>query len=1102
MQSKPTRYACVKGFRRGLPAGGRRNIPGAVNQGGTAAMIRPFIGAVFLYGMEVDKMALFKEVDLKKSVNEREVSVLDYWRSKDIANKSVSVREGSPGFIFYEGPPTANGKPGIHHVLARTLKDCVCRYKTMQGYQVKRKAGWDTHGLPVEIEVEKQLGLSSKQEIEDYGIEEFNKKCRESVFTYEKEWRRLTERIGYWIDMDDPYITLDNNYIETVWWILKRYFDEGLIYEGHKIMPYCPRCGTPLASHEVSLGYKDETIESIYVKMKLKGREGECLLVWTTTPWTLPSNVAVAVNPGFTYVKAQVDGEIYYLVKERLKAVLGEEAEILEELKGSELENLEYEQLLPFASVDRRAFFVTLADFVSMEDGTGIVHIAPAFGEDDYRVGKEYDLPMLQLVDKEGRFTDEVGEWAGRFVREADPDIIRYLKHRDRLFKRERLSHSYPYCWRCDTPLLYYARKSWYIATSKYKEKMIENNKKIEWYPPHVGEGRFGNWLENLIDWSLSRDRYWGTPLNIWKCRECGKLTSVGSRKELAELAAEEVDPEKVELHRPYVDDIHIKCECGGLMKRTPEVIDCWFDSGSMPYAQWHYPFEHSEDFDKLFPADFICEGIDQTRGWFYSLLAISSFISGEPSFKKVMVNDLVLDKNGQKMSKSRGNAVEPWTMIDRYGADATRWYLLAVSPAWTPTRFDEEGVKEVFTRFFGTLQNVYSFFTLYANIDGVDPREFHIPVAKREEIDRWIVSRLNSLVKRVTEYIEIFELTKAVREISGFVIDDLSNWYVRRCRSRFWASEMTDDKKAVYLTLYEMLLSVSKLMAPFAPYMAEDIYLNLTLGEAMESVHFEEYPKADNALIDMELEERMGVVITIVSLGRAARNKVQIKVRQPLRKILVDGRIRERLSKMEDLVKEELNIKEIEYIERLGEYVDYEVKPNYPVMGPKFGKLMKEISRSLAEADAEGIVSSISSKGYAEIALDGRDIRLEEEDVDIRILEREGFTVEMDEGMFVILDTDLSEELILEGIAREVVSKVQTMRKNNKFNITDRIRIFLASDEAVLKALDSYREYIKDETLCDGIMVFGSFEEASLDEGFVEWEINGHMARLKVERV
>ncbi len=1042
----------------------------------------------------------FQEVDVKAPVNEREEKILKKWMAEDIIKRSLTEREGEPRFIFYEGPPTANGKPGIHHVLARTIKDTVCRYKTMEGYQVYRKAGWDTHGLPVEIEVEKQLGLSSKQGIEEYGIEAFNKKCRESVFTYEQEWRRMTERIAYWIDLDDPYITLDNNYIETVWWILKKYFDADLIYEGYKIMPYCARCGTPLASHEVSQGYKDETINSIYVRMKVTGREGEYFLVWTTTPWTLPSNVALAVNPAFTYVKARrpEDEDLYILVRDRVHAVLGKDAEILEEFKGEELLGMEYEQLLPFIKTTENAFHVYGADFVSTEDGTGIVHIAPAFGEDDYQLGRKYQLPVLQPVNKEGKFTKEITPWAGRFVKEADDDITKYLKSEGKLFSKERITHSYPYCWRCDTPLLYYARKSWYIEVTKYKDRLIENNRKVKWYPEHVGKGRFGNWLENLIDWSLSRDRYWGTPLNIWKCETCGKLTSVGSRQELAERAIESVDPETIELHRPYIDEIHLTCECGGRMSRTPEVIDCWFDSGAMPVAQWHYPFEHQDDFDQLFPADFICEGIDQTRGWFYSLLSISTFLFDQPPYKSVLVNDLVLDKKGQKMSKSKGNTVNPWKLIEKYGADATRWYLLAVSPPWTPTRFDEDGLKEVFSKFFGTILNVYSFFTLYANIDGAEPQLYNIPVQEREEIDRWIISRLNSVTKQIREDMAAYELTKVIRAIQNFMIDDVSNWYVRRTRERFWAPKMDQNKQAVYRTLWEVLITVAKLMAPFAPFLAEEIYQNLlSKGEKKDSIHFELYPEADEALINKDLEAHMGLVIELVSLGRAARNRVQIKVRQPLASILIDQKNQEMLKPMEALVKEELNIKSLSYVSDPDQYVSYVIKPNFPVLGPKYGKLMKGISKALAECDTVSAVNTLRQEGQIELTIEDTPVVLTEEDLEIRTEEKQGFTVEMDRDNYVILDTKLTEELIQEGLAREIVSKVQNMRKNAGFELTDRIELNYHTGQEVAAAIEAFKDYIMDETLAVSIV--------KLDqkmEGLEEWEINGYPTGLKVEKI
>jgi isoleucyl-tRNA synthetase len=1045
----------------------------------------------------------FHEVDPKSSVNSREEEILKYWQAERISEKSVTERAGAPRFIFYEGPPTANGKPGIHHVLARTLKDTVCRYHTMQGFQVNRKAGWDTHGLPVEIEVEKTLGLASKQDIEAYGIEPFNRKCRESVFTYEQEWRRMTERIGYWLDMDHPYITLDNSYIESVWWILKRFFDAGLIYEGHKIMPYCSRCGTPLASHEVSLGYKDETIDSVYVRMKIKDKIDQYFLVWTTTPWTLPSNVALAVNPAFTYVRVRRPDETasYIVVRDRVAAIFGADAEIMEELSGESLIGMAYEQLLPLVSVEEAtAFKVYGADFVSTEDGSGIVHIAPAFGEDDYQMGRKYGLPFVQPVDKEGKFTAAVGLWQGRFVREADPDIVKHLKMEGLLVKKERLTHSYPYCWRCDTPLLYYARKSWYIATTRYKDKLIANNQRINWFPEHVGKGRFGNWLENLVDWSLSRDRYWGTPLNIWRCESCNRLTSVGSRRELADRANETIDPDSIELHRPYIDEVHLTCECGGRMSRTSEVIDCWFDSGSMPYAQHHYPFEHKDDFGQLFPADFICEGIDQTRGWFYSLLAIGTFLfEDQPTFRNVLVNDLLLDKNGQKMSKTRGNAVEPWKMIEKYGADATRWYLLAVSPPWTPTRFDEDGLKEVFAKFFGTLQNITSFFTLYANIDNAEPARYDIPVQERQEIDRWILSKMNTLIAQVRGEMETFELTRAVRAIQAFVIDAVSNWYVRRSRERFWAAEMDRDKQAVYRTLWEVLITVAKLIAPFAPFIAEEIYLNLTRGAkgAKASVHLELYPESDPGLIDVQLEKNMDLVIDLVSMGRAARNKVQIKVRQPLAMIKLPKRYQEVLTHTESLIKEELNIKDIEYIENPDAYVAYTLKPLFPVLGPKYGKLMQEIARKLGEGDAAGLIKTLRSTGTIQLTVSGNPVTLSGDDVEVRTEGKSGFAVEIARDLYIVLDITLTPELVEEGLARELISKVQNMRKTAGFELTDRITLEYVGDNRIAAAITAFREYIMAETLANVLEA----KELS-DNSFEKWDINGHPVELKVRKV
>lgn len=816
-------------------------------------------------------MAKFKELS-KDKVSVIEDRISNYWEEIDILKKSIDNRQDKPNYVFYEGPPTANGLPGIHHVVARVLKDTVCKYKTMQGFCVLRKAGWDTHGLPVEIEVEKELGLKNKFEIEEYGIEKFNQKCKESVFRYEKAFALMTKKMGYFIDLKNPYITYDNKYIETEWWILKKFFDEGFIYQGHKILPFCTRCGTGLASHEVAQGYEELDTETVIVPMKLKNEDNTYFLVWTTTPWTLLSNVALAVHPEEEYIKAESRGYNFILAKSLVNRILGDEYKIVEEYKGKDLEFKEYEQLIPFIKVEGKAFYVTCADYVTMEDGTGIVHIAPAFGEEDYQVGIKYNLPVVNPVDEAGKYTE--GPWQGMFVMDADKEIITWLKENDKLFKKEKMLHNYPHCWRCHTPLLYYAKPSWYIAMTKIKDRLIANNNTIEWYPPFVGEKRFGNWLENLNDWAISRTRYWGTPLNIWQC-ECGHLESIGSIKELVEKAVEDID-ETIELHRPYVDDIHLKCpKCDKLMSRVKEVIDCWFDSGSMPFAQYHYPFENEELFKSQFPADFISEGIDQTRGWFYSLLAISSFVMGVSPYKRVLVNDLLLDKDGQKMSKSRGNAVDPFELFETYGADVLRWYLLYVSPVWTPTRFDLEGIKEVHSKFFNTLKNIYNFFALYANTDEVDPREFKVEYSKRPEIDRWLLSKYNCLVKEVTEEFEVFDLHKAVRKIQEFVNEDLSNWYIRRNRRRFWANELDDDKKAVYNTTYEVLEGLSRLIAPIIPFLSEEMYQNLTNNE---SVHLVDYPIANLELIDDTIEERMDLIRLLISLGRAAREEVKLR--------------------------------------------------------------------------------------------------------------------------------------------------------------------------------------------------------------------------------
>ena len=1018
------------------------------------------------------------------------------WKEEDLLTKCVTAREGATPFVFYEGPPTANGKPGIHHVMARTLKDSVCRYKTMQGYQVNRKAGWDTHGLPVEIEVEKQLGMSGKQDIEKYGIKEFNQKCKESVFTYTDMWRDMTERMGYLVDLDDPYITLDNNYIETGWWILKKFFDAGMIYEGHKILPYCPRCGTGLASHEVAQGYKEVKVNTLICKFKKVNAENEYFLAWTTTPWTLASNVALTCGPDIDYIKAKMtegdeEGNIFYVAKALADKVLGaEKYEVLEEMKGSALEYMEYEQLMPFVKAEKKAFFMTCMDYVSVEDGTGIVHTAPAFGEDDYNCGRKYDLPVLQPVDEQGCYT--ATPWVGRFVMEdgLDVDIIKYLAEGNKIFKKEKMEHNYPHCWRCGTPLVYYAKPSWYIEMSKLKDELVANNATVNWYPDFVGEKRFGNWLAEVKDWAISRSRYWGTPIPIWRC-ECGHLHCVGSREQLVNDAIEDID-ESIELHRPYVDDVHITCpDCGKPMTRVTEVMDCWFDSGAMPFAQWHYPFENKEAVEtKLFPADFICEGIDQTRGWFYSLMAIATFIMGKSPYKNVLVNDLILDKEGKKMSKSRGNTVSPFELFDKYGADATRWYLLSVSPAWSPTKFDEDGLIDVVSKFFGTLKNVYNFFVLYSNQDDMDPAALDVPYENRPELDRWILSKYNQLVKDVTEYMDSYDHMKSVRAMTDFVAEDLSNWYIRRARRRFFAEELTEDKKSAYATTYEVLVGVAKLIAPFAPFLSDEIYTNLT-GE--ETVHVAYFPKADETLIDKGVEERMDLVRALVTLGRGTREKEKIKVRQPLGSVLVDGKYEAIISDLTDLIKEELNVKEVVFEKELDKYMNFSLKPNFRAAGPVFGSKVKAFGGAMAKVNAAEFVAQMEAEGKVAIDLDGETFEVTRELVDIRIAAKEGFAVAMENNIFTIVDTTLTDELIDEGLARELISKVQQMRKQKDFEMMDNITITIEADDAVKAAVAKHAEYIQKETLAVAIA------EAEVAEKF---DLNGHKTGIAVERV
>lgn len=1040
----------------------------------------------------MEKEFVFEKL-LDCSVSEAEEQTLKGWQKDNILEKVLEKGENDPTYVFFEGPPTANGNPGIHHVISRTLKDWVCRYKTMSGYKVPRKAGWDTHGLPVELQVEKELGLSDKKAIEEYGIKEFCEKCRDSVFTYEKQWRNMTERMAYSVDLDDPYITLDNDYIESLWWILDKFNKEGLLYEGHKILPYCPRCGTGLASHEVAQGYKEIKSNTLVAKFRKKGTENEYFLAWTTTPWTLPSNVALTVNPEVDYLKVKKGEEFYYIAQALADKHLGEgEYEIIENLKGKDLEFIEYEQLMPFVDVDEKAFFITCGDYVTTTDGTGIVHSAPAFGEDDYNLGRKYKLPFVQPVNDEGKFT--ATPWEGRFVMEdgLDVDIIKWLAAENKLYSKEKVEHNYPHCWRCSTPLVYYANPGWYLEMTKLKDKLIENNNGVNWFPEFVGQGRFGNWLEELKDWAISRTRYWGTPLPVWKC-DCGHMTTVGSREELAEKAVEKVDPKTIELHRAYIDDVHLKCDkCGENMTRVSEVIDCWFDSGAMPFAQWHYPFEHKEDFDKLFPADYICEGIDQTRGWFYSLLAVSTFVTGKSPYKNVLVTDLVLDKNGKKMSKSKGNTIDPFEMFDKYGADALRWYLLYVSPPWTPIKFDEDGLKEIMSKFIGTLKNTYNFFTLYANTDKLDPREFFVEYKDRPELDRWILSKFNNLKKEIEDNLEIFEVNKSIRRMTEFLNDDLSNWYIRRSRRRFWGTELTKDKKSVYNTTYEVLTDFCKMIAPFSPYLSEEMYRKLT-GEY--SVHCADYPRCNSDLIDLDLEEKMDLTKNLVTLGRAARENSKIKVRQPIAEVLIDGKYESTISDLVDLMKEELNVKEVKFVKDLSVFMNFSLKPNFKVLGPVLGKNINEFGKVLNNLNAHEVVSKVESGEKVKVQVGGSDFEFDKEQILINIDSKPGFNVSMENNLFVILDTTLTKELINEGLAREFVSKVQQLRKSNGFEVLDNIKIYYNGNEEVVSAVNSFEEYIKTETLALSI------EKCNCDD-LEKQNLNDHTTGIKVERV
>lgn len=1045
---------------------------------------------------------MYKEISSPIKFPEIESNVLKYWEEKNIFEKSVETRPSQKPFIFYEGPPTANGRPGIHHVISRAVKDLVCRLKTMEGYRVERKAGWDTHGLPVEIEVEKSLGFTNKEQIEHYGVAKFNAKCRESVWKYKTEWDELTRRIGFWVNLDDPYITYENKYIESVWWILTEFWKKDLIYLGHKITPYCPRCETPLSSHEVAQGYQDVEDPSVYVKMPLKSEPDTSFLVWTTTPWTLISNVALALNSDIDYVKVKNNGEHLILAKARLSVLKGE-YEIIQELKGQELIGLDYEPLFTFCQTDKKLYYTVAADFVSTDDGSGIVHIAPAFGEDDYKIGLSHDLPVLQPVDKSGKFTEEVTAYKGKFVKTADPEIIADLKKNNRLYKAENYLHSYPHCWRCSSPLLYYARESWFIRTTSIKDRLLKNNESVSWYPKEVGDGRFGEWLRNNVDWSLSRDRFWGTPLPIWVCNDCDNSLCIGGIDELKQQSG---ISEISDLHKPYIDEVKIACsKCNGEMNRVSEVIDVWFDSGSMPIAQWHFPFENKEKFENFFPADFICEGVDQTRGWFYSLLAITTMLFDKPCYKACLSVDFILDKMGKKMSKTKGNTVDPNALLDNYGADALRWYLLTVSPPWVTTRFDEEGVQEVLRKFMGTLVNVYSFFAMYANIDKFDYSSLKkIKYEERPEIDRWLISSLNLLVKRVNELLERYDLTKVARAIQEFVIDDLSNWYVRRCRRRFWKSDMGPDKQAAYDTLYEVLTTVVKLIAPYTPFLADEIYLNLTRenSEEPESVHLSFYPKPNmdqHSYCDEELVERMNLVRKGVNLGRSLRNESGIKVRQPLQRLIVvavDNSIRERISIMSNLIIEELNVKKIDFVSDTTKLTSKRALPLFKKLGPKFGKNVNSAASLIKELD-NAQIESFEKNGKHELAVNGDSFTIDLDDVQITTESAEGLLVQTENDLTVALDMTITADLKIEGLAREFVNRVQNMRKNADYDVVDRIKIFHQSDQELSSAVDKQSKYICNETLAESIST--DVPDKIKTE---EWNINGVKATIGIEKI
>ena len=1039
---------------------------------------------------------MYKKVPTTLNFVEREKETLKFWKDNQIFEKSVQLRQGAPAYTFFDGPPTANGKPHIGHVLTRAMKDIIPRYKTMRGYDVLRKAGWDTHGLPVELEVEKELGLDGKEQIEQYGVIPFIQKCKESVWKYKGEWEVMSDRMGFWADMDNPYITYDNDYIESEWWALKAIYEKGLLYKGHKIVPYCPRCGTALSSHEVAQGYKEVKETSATVRFRVPDEENTYFLAWTTTPWTLPSNVSLCVNPDVTYAYVRVDGkETLIMAKDLIEAVLeGHETEIVKEVLGKELEYKHYEPLFECtrkAAGGKDAFYVMVDDYVTTTDGTGIVHNAPAFGEDDYRVCKKYDLPFVQMVDSKGEMCGGT-PWDGVFVKKADPMVLKDLDERGLLFAAPRFEHSYPFCWRCDTPLIYYARSSWFIAMTKVKDRLIDYNRRINWIPETIKEGRMGNFLENVIDWGISRERYWGTPLPVWVCDKCGKIHVVGSRKELSELTGCD---ENVELHKPYVDPLTWKCECGGTMRREPVVIDCWFDSGSMPFAQWHYPFENKDKFERRYPANFISEAIDQTRGWFYTLSAIAACLFDSPAFLNCIVLGHVQDKEGRKMSKHIGNVVDPWVLLDNQGADAVRWYFYTSSMPWLPNRFSAEAVSESQRKYMGTFWNTYAFYILYADIDNFDPTRHKLVRESLTPMDRWILSRLNTLMGRVEAYLDDLKMTEAGREMQDFM-DDLSNWYVRRCRERYWGKDMTADKEAAYMTLYTVLKTMALISAPFTPFMSETMYQNMVRTvdkSAPESIHLCDWPKKDESFIDPELEANMAAVLDIVVLGRSARNAANIKNRQPVASMYVQGKA---LPDMYvSIIADELNVKEVRFVDDASSFISYRVKPQLKTLGPRYGKLLPKINQYLAGEGVGNAVVAAHNRGESyKFDIDGTEISLAAEDVLVSTEENAGFVTVTEHDLSVVLDTNLTPELIEEGFVREIVSKVQTMRKEAGFEVTDHIVLSHHGNSLIEGIFARHGAEIAADTLADSIKLGSA--------GYVkDWEINGESVTLGVEK-